>query len=1442
MAIGRVLDLGVLFKGKRDASFMNAIRSLRSALTELNKAFKNVGNAAEEAKKKIKGMSLGTELSGYQRMMGNASDETQMFQNALAGVASQTARTDSALKASKNTVASVEKAVQKLGLQMTAQGANGQAFTEKFNRMAVVNDILSNKLKQTSKGFAQMDTGISASSRALLRYQKEFGGVTESVKKAGSEFVKTAGYADGVRQKFSYALTSMMAWAPAATIVYGGLNLVRQGFQEIVSFDQALANLSAISMDTVAAVSAMGDKILEVGGKYRYSSNEIADAMTLIAQAGYSASEAIDTIEAVAQLSTGTLEDMRTTADLVTTALRAFHLESFEASRVADIMAAAINYSKLGVQELRVAFNYLGPAAYASKISLEEATAAAALLANAGMRASTIGTGLRQVFARLVAPSEKLRDAFAHAGIEISKLNPITNSFADIVGELNKVIPTSERAFQLFGMRAANAAIVLAKAGREGFNDMLLKMQDVGTASEMAERQMKGLGSQIENFISLAKNLAIALGESGVGGALKLIITVLGEFLKLLTGVVNSGIGSFLVSTAMLTVVLGGLYKGLKIIGSALLAIPFGTSAAAVRVAAAAMGTATIASDALSTSFARLGTFIKAHPFLIVAGAIALIVKGFIEWNAVQERTTLEAKKQVIVHEKNVKVLQTYTDRLGQVNQGSLEHDNIIKRLRADYPQFNQILDETNGNIDEQRQALADLVEVEKQLTLDNLRVALEGTSRQLKDLEEKIDNTKQAIRSAAGDMGFFEHMLWILEDPMEFLQMTWGMLMSELGQGPHIMEVLNSKLNKLTGTQARTKREAGELAAQYELLTGTRWDFGNLAIPVVTIASMKALRETIEQLEKSWEEMTDTERNEAQKNLIASMGQDWIDLYQTLESLGKADLARQAAVTNAKIAQMEKYAQEAKWNEKQIADKREEIEKEGLKTFVENELKKYKEALSALNNYLSEYQKQIDNHVKMIGDSYDLERDKISESYEERRRLLELNLSKELTLLETQNLREGELQFRKKELYRKYYEDIVRLSRQNVKDLLDLADRENQDKKNMLDQRYRDIEYALQKEEGKNKDVALKIQEIERQKAEAIRQINRETLEEKNKILNAEYEAVKGHLSKLMSEYQNAAQNIRSLDEAAKQSEMDRLEGERQIRQSAMTDMQKYADDIKEHARLISEARRAAAAKDYEAAKDYYKDAAQLAQGLTGEVKDEEGNILKTKEETAKKALQLYRDDMKSHKDMIEQEKRAEQERMQELSIKIKDLEKLLKDIQKAIQDINAEQMKINTEAAQNSLDALSKTLDEIIKKMNELDGKTIDTYINNHVNTITSSSSSSSSDSSGSESYSQSESSSAAKQIAQGIANSMSKYKTSISQSYSNFQSNAKNALASLIPSPPTPQFQTAGTSVPVETVELILRTDDKELPTTVTSPNARQLVNEFIAGAKKRKLTHG
>src|SRR3546814_16025368 len=100
---------------------------------------------------------------------------------------------------------------------------------------------------------------------------------------------------------------------------------------------------------------------------------------------------------AVTRLAAASGASIKESSDLLTATIGGFQLQASEAERVADAMTAALNRSRLTVQQAALAVQYIGATAHDATISMNGGLASAGTLAQVGYRrGSTTGTGPRK--------------------------------------------------------------------------------------------------------------------------------------------------------------------------------------------------------------------------------------------------------------------------------------------------------------------------------------------------------------------------------------------------------------------------------------------------------------------------------------------------------------------------------------------------------------------------------------------------------------------------------------------------------------------------------------------------------------------------------------------------------------------------------------------------------------------------------------------------------------------------------------------------------------------------------------------------------------------------------------------------------------------------------------------------------------------------------------
>ncbi len=534
------------------------------------------------------------------------------------------------------------------------------------------------------QGFDKVDKAAKkteASLASLKSATAQAGKALDSTSSSGERFNKQIGGIQGGLKRLIQSFKVVAVYTVAGRLFSGLISGLGVGVREIITFDQALANLKAITGATSGEIAAMRDVIGKTAIRTKFSSTEIAEGMVLLGQAGLSAGESIKAVEAVSDLAAGTLSDFKNVTDLVTTALRAFNIDAGETRRVADVFANAVNKSKLTIDKLRTAFNYVGAGAAQAGLSLEQTTQTMMILANSGLRASTIGTGLRQVLARLLAPNAKLRTAMSEYGLELDKATGESGWFENQIRKLttvmfdfNKGTVDMSKAYSLFGLRGAQAAAILVNSYMKldgEWDRMLANAKEIGAAQKMMERQAEGLGFKVKNLTDQLKELAIVMGEAGGGGGFGVFVDMLRSATTAIIAFSKTGLGQVIANAAVLISTLFALKLAIQAIGFAITTVGGGIAA-------------------FFTGPIGLG--------IIAIGALIAIMY---QAEGQQAKLNRELEKSIAINRGVTASLDNYRMQLKNTKEGSEEYDAIVQRLTQSHPDLKQAIDSSGKSLEE---------------------------------------------------------------------------------------------------------------------------------------------------------------------------------------------------------------------------------------------------------------------------------------------------------------------------------------------------------------------------------------------------------------------------------------------------------------------------------------------------------------------------------------------------------------------------------------------------------------------------------------------------------------------------------------------------------------------------------------------------------------------
>ncbi|MCK5617315.1 phage tail tape measure protein [Candidatus Pacearchaeota archaeon] len=397
-------------------------------------------------------------------------------------------------------------------------------------------------------------------------------------------------------------------WFASATAIFATAGAIAAAAKAALGYYQALKNIAAITEKTDEQMKAIGDAALHVAETTPMAASAAVKMSLKLVQAGLDTVDAAEAMKTTAAVVTVAGEDMDTVAKAVTTAMFAWHKGAEDVAGIGNVLAGALNYSRLTVEDLGTAFNYLAATSSIMGRSLEETSSTLSVLSNMGIRASTIGTGLSQLMTQLVAPTAKLRQELKRIGVSANEVNPSMNSFVDILKVMEDHAFSTTKAMDILGARAGRILAAGLVAGSAEFERMEKKISRQGQLQKALAKTMEGPINALHNMRNQLEIAAIQIGSVAVP-VLNLLIKVMKSLFGIIK-LVTTGLAAVVEALGAITVATG-LFV---VAGAALIKYLIGLKVASV---GAAVG------------MQALNLAMKAHPLLIFTG-IAAAVFGII--------------------------------------------------------------------------------------------------------------------------------------------------------------------------------------------------------------------------------------------------------------------------------------------------------------------------------------------------------------------------------------------------------------------------------------------------------------------------------------------------------------------------------------------------------------------------------------------------------------------------------------------------------------------------------------------------------------------------------------------------------------------------------------------------------------------------------------------
>ncbi|PUA16835.1 phage tail tape measure protein [Glaciimonas sp. PCH181] len=491
------------------------LKKIRGAATPTSKALKATHDRLKELNKQQGATGKFRELHAG---LIATSDKLKTAQIKVNDLAKELKAVVNPTKEMTRSFESAQTAAKKLKEQCHQDRIKLQGLRDEMAKAGVQTGALRGAITNAGKSSAnfaqhqrQLRTEIAATTARMEEQKRQLTAVAhqqERMAKVRARFDKTRQFAGKA------ATVGVTSGALGGGLLMGAKRMLTPGidFNAAMSRVQALTGLDQRSGD----FKGLRQQSRDLGASSSYTATEAAQGQGYLAMAGFRPKEILHAMPTILSVAKAGDSDLARTADISSDILTSFGLQADQMTRVGDVLTMTFTTANTNLEMLGDTMKYVGPVATAAGMSLEQASAMAGLLGNAGIKSSQAGTTLRSMILRLAAPTSRAGAALKELGINARDMQGNVRDIPSLLRDVataTKNMGSGQRLDfikQIFGEEpAAGMAALIEKQGAEGINKYVAIIEN---AKGIAKKNGSRYGRKFSGRLA---NAEILLGRSG---------------------------------------------------------------------------------------------------------------------------------------------------------------------------------------------------------------------------------------------------------------------------------------------------------------------------------------------------------------------------------------------------------------------------------------------------------------------------------------------------------------------------------------------------------------------------------------------------------------------------------------------------------------------------------------------------------------------------------------------------------------------------------------------------------------------------------------------------------------------------------------------------------------------------------------------------------------
>ncbi len=333
---------------------------------------------------------------------------------------------------------------------------------------------------------------------------------------------------------FAGGFKQAMGALAAVTVGAGVVDQFKQIMNVGLDYTRNMNTMKVVSSATAAEMAKVAEQARKLGQDATIpatSVNDAAEAMVELAKGGFTAKQSMDAAKGSLQLAAAAGIQAGEAATIQSQVLQTFALGADNATRVSDVLANAANASSAEIGDVAQALQQGGLVANQFGVSMEDAAATIALLANNGVKGSDAGTLMKTALQALTDQGNPAQGAIEKLGLTVYGANGKfvgMHTLLDQLGAASKRMSKEQydaATATLFGSDAMRLAGVAVKDGAKSWDAARIAIGKTGSAADVANAKAQGLPGAWERVKNAVEGMQLKAYDALQGPLTKLADT-----------------------------------------------------------------------------------------------------------------------------------------------------------------------------------------------------------------------------------------------------------------------------------------------------------------------------------------------------------------------------------------------------------------------------------------------------------------------------------------------------------------------------------------------------------------------------------------------------------------------------------------------------------------------------------------------------------------------------------------------------------------------------------------------------------------------------------------------------------------------------------------------------------------------------------------------------